>query len=509
VFETAQLGRKVSRAEFKEQEPVLRTELLEIQQQLRSASFPVILVFGGVDGAGKSETVNVLNEWMDPRGIITRAFEAPSEDERARPEFWRYWLALPPAGRIGIYLSSWYSRPLVDRAYDRIDIPAFDQRLDRIAAFEKELADDGALILKFWMHLGKKAQKKRLVDLEKDPLTRWRVTDTEKRHAKMYDAFATAAERLIQKTSTGQAPWEIVEGSDHNYRTLAVLARVRDAVRQRLAQAQEQRAAAPAKVQAKTKARRPAARRTNGAPTGPTVLSQLDMTQSVSRKDYKVLLEQYQGKMNLLARKAKAAKVSTILVFEGADAAGKGGAIRRVMAALDAREYQVIPIAAPTDEEKAHHYLWRFWRHLPPAGRITVFDRTWYGRVLVERVEGFASEDAWSRAYAEINDFEEQLIEHHTVILKYWIHITKNEQLARFKAREDTAYKRYKITPEDWRNREKWEAYEQAVHDMVARTSTVAAPWTLVEGNDKNFARIKIIRTLCDRLEEKVGKVKL
>jgi polyphosphate kinase 2 (PPK2 family) len=213
--------------------------------------------------------------------------------------------------------------------------------------------------------------------------------------------------------------------------------------------------------------------------------------------------------MNLLARKAKAAKVSTILVFEGADAAGKGGAIRRVMAALDAREYQVIPIAAPTDEEKAHHYLWRFWRHLPPAGRITVFDRTWYGRVLVERVEGFASEDAWSRAYAEINDFEEQLIEHHTVILKYWIHITKNEQLARFKAREDTAYKRYKITPEDWRNREKWEAYEQAVHDMVARTSTVAAPWTLVEGNDKNFARIKIIRTLCDRLEEKVGKVKL
>jgi polyphosphate:AMP phosphotransferase len=505
VFETAQLGRQVSRAEFRKQEPVLRTELLEIQQQLRSAPFPVLVVFGGVDGAGKSETANVLNEWMDPRGIITRAFEAPSEDERARPEYWRYWLALPPAGRIGVYLSSWYSRPLVDRAYERMDMGAFHDSLDRIAAFEKELSDDGALILKFWMHLGKRAQKKRLSDLERNPLTRWRVTETERRHARMYDSFATAAERLIQKTSTGHAPWDIIEGEDHNYRTLAVLTRVRDAIRQRLARLQT----APVGAAGAAHRRQSDPPPTESVPAGPTVLSQLDMTQSLSRQQYKVLLAQYQGRLNLLARRAKAAKVSTILAFEGVDAAGKGGAIHRVVAALDAREYQVIPIAAPTDEEKAHHYLWRFWRHLPPAGRVIVFDRTWYGRVLVERVEGFASERAWTRAYAEINDFEEQLIEHQAVVLKFWIHITKDEQLERFKARENTTYKQYKITPEDWRNREKWGAYEQAVHDMVARTSTVAAPWTLIEGNDKHFARIKIMRTLCDRLEEKVGKVKV
>jgi AMP-polyphosphate phosphotransferase len=504
VFETAELGRKISRREYQEQEPVLRTQLLGIQQRLRSASFPVIILFGGVDGAGKSETANVLNEWMDPRGIVTRAFELPSEDERERPEFWRFWLALPPNGRIGIYLSAWYSRPLVERVYGRMDVAGFDQRLNRNAAFEEELADGGALILKFWMHLGKKAQKRRLDALERDPSTRWRVTRLEKQHWKLYDEFAVAAERLIQKTSTGQSPWHIIEGENHNYRTLMVVTRVRDAILQRLEQEEKIRSGSRQQGRSRPAVSGPG----DGRPHSPTVLSRLDMKQSIPKQEYKVLLEKYQGRLNLLTRKAKADKVSTILVFEGVDAAGKGGAIHRLTAALDARDYQVIPIAAPTDEEKVHHYLWRFWRHLPRAGRVTIFDRSWYGRVLVERVEGFASEEAWKRAYAEINDFEEQLIENNSIVVKYWVHITQDEQLQRFKARENTPYKTYKITPEDWRNREKWDQYEAAVDDMVAQTSTVAAPWVLVEGNDKYCARIKIFRTLCDRLEEKVGKVK-
>jgi len=212
-----------------------------------------------------------------------------------------------------------------------------------------------------------------------------------------------------------------------------------------------------------------------------------------------------QARLHDLHLRAKAKRISSILLFEGPDAAGKGGAIRRVNEALDARNYQVHGIAAPTDEENAQHYLWRFWRQLSRAGHITVFDRSWYGRVLVERVEGFATDDEWRRSYEEINDFEDQLIEHGIVLIKCWIHITKEEQLARFKLREKTTYKRWKLTDEDWRNREKWNAYEQAVNDMVQYTSTSVAPWTLVEGNDKRYARIKVLKTFCDRLAIALG----
>ena len=236
-----------------------------------------------------------------------------------------------------------------------------------------------------------------------------------------------------------------------------------------------------------------------------TILSNLDMTQTVPKKVFDAALEKQQGRLNLLQRRAQEKGVSTILVFEGQDAAGKGGAIRRVTAALDARAYQVIPIAAPTDEERAHHYLWRFWRHLSRAGRLTIFDRSWYGRVLVERVEGFATREEWMRAYSEINEFEEQLVADGIVLVKCWVHITFDEQLRRFKEREKTRYKQWKLTAEDWRNRAKWLDYEQAVNDMVERTSTRHAPWTLVEGNDKNFARLKVLRTVCDRIEERGG----
>ncbi len=494
MFETAELGRRVSRSHFKKQAPDLRIELLEVQQQLRrNKLFQVIIVFGGVDGAGKSETANMLNEWMDPRGIVTHAFDPPTEDERDRPEYWRYWLTLPRKGDIGIYLSAWYSRPLLDRIYGRSDLAAYERDLNRIATFEKELVDDGALILKFWMHLGKNAQKKRLHALEKDPLTRWRVTEREKEHWKMYDQFEVASNRLVHKTSTGEATWHIVEGQDHNYRTLTVAGVVRSALQQKLEESAN--AKGPTKPSPQN-------------PRVPNVLTHLDLSQKIARRDYKLLLEKYQGHLNQLTQEAYQKRLSTIFVFEGVDAAGKGGAIRRLIAALDAHSYKVIPIAAPTDEELAHHYLWRFWRHLPRAGRVMLFDRSWYGRVLVERIEGYAREAEWKRAYAELNDFEEQLVERGAVIIKYWIHIGIDEQLQRFKARENTPYKRWKITDDDWRNREKWDHYEAAVDDMVTLTSTSFAPWTLVEGNDKRFARIKVLKTACERLEVALKKHK-
>jgi AMP-polyphosphate phosphotransferase len=492
MFEAAEVGRKLSKDAYKRRVPALRAALLDAQQRLRGAPFPAIVVFAGVDGAGKGETVNLLNEWMDPRWIVTRAFGEPSDEERERPEHWRFWRELPPRGRIGLFLSSWYSRPVVDRAYRRISRVEFEHQLRGLAEFERTLADDGALILKFWMHLDRKAQRKRLETLERDPLTRWRVTKLQWKHWKMYGSFINAAEQAIRTTSTGQAPWTIVEGRSEEYRSVAVAEALLAAIERRLPDAQA------ASARGKTaKKPAPSQRRT---PAAPTVLSHLDMSRRLEKSAFDGELLTWQGTLNKLQRRAARDGVSTILVFEGADAAGKGGAIRRITGALDARQYQVIPIASPTDEERSHHYLWRFWRHLPRAGRVTIFDRSWYGRVLVERVEGFATPAEWMRGYAEINEFEDQLLAHGIVLVKYWIHITEDEQLRRFKARQTSVFKSWKITDEDWRNRTKWDAYDQAVNEMVERTSTSHAPWTLVEGNDKNYARIKVLKTACERL---------
>jgi polyphosphate:AMP phosphotransferase len=490
MFEAAELQQKISKDDFKRRVPTLRTELVSLQQELRRVPFPVVVVFAGVDGAGKSETVNLLNEWMDPRWLVTRAFDRPTDEERERPEYWRFWRELPPAGRVGLFLSTWYSMPVLDRVYRRTSRVEFEQDLARIADFERTLADDGAVILKFWMHLDKNEQRKRLTALEDDPLTRWRVTKTSWKHWKMYGRFIAAAENTIRATSTGQAPWTIVDGSDERFRSLTVAETLRNVIRQRLAEIASRASPRPA---------RPAER------PGSTILSRVRF-KSLEKDTFEKRLRQRQSDLHLLQRRAAERGVSTILVFEGWDAAGKGGAIRRLTAALDARHYQVIPIAAPTDEERAHHYLWRFWRHLPRAGRVTVFDRSWYGRVLVERVEGFASPPEWMRAYAEINQFEDQLLDHGVVLVKFWLHISRAEQLRRFNERERSPFKSWKITDEDWRNRKKWDGYEQAVNEMVERTSTRRAPWTLVEANDKYYARIKVLETVCERLSKAISK---
>ena len=232
------------------------------------------------------------------------------------------------------------------------------------------------------------------------------------------------------------------------------------------------------------------------------MLDSVRIDRTVSEADYRKRLAKYQDRLYRLSWKAHNTGRSVVAIFEGWDAAGKGGAIRRLTAAMDARLYNVISVAAPTDEEKAQHYLWRFWRQVPRNGYVTIYDRSWYGRVLVERVEGFASLDEWSRAYREINDFEEQLHRHGIILAKFWVHITPEEQLRRFKEREITPWKQHKITEEDWRNRQRWGDYAQTITDMVEKTSTTYAPWTLVPGNDKKVSRLEIIKTLCGRLEK-------
>jgi len=509
MFRTAELGQSIPKAEFKQKVPVLRRELLETQQRvLKAKNCPVIVVFAGVNGAGKGETVNLLNEWMDPRWLVTRAYDKPSDEEMERPEYWRFWRDLPAKGKIGLFLSSWYSRPVLDRVHKRIDEAEFNKLLERITNFEKALSDDGALILKFWMHLSKKGQKQRFKDLEKDELTSWRVDELDWDNWRMYEQFEEAAERVIMRTSTGTSPWCIVEGADKNFRSLTVGTIIRDEINKHLDRL-EASTSNEHDISASATTENNADSETLAHLKQSTVLDVMDMTLSLTKTEYNRELQTYQAKLNQLQRKALKKNLSTILVFEGPDAAGKGGAIRRVTAALDARHVQVLPIAAPTDEEQAHHYLWRFWRHLSRAGRMTIFDRSWYGRVLVERIENFASEEEWRRAYAEINEFEEMLADNGILLMKFWIHITKEEQLDRFKQREITPHKQWKLTDEDWRNREKSDDYEQAINDIIERTSTRIAPWTLIEGNNKQHARIKVIKTLCERMEEALkGNIK-
>jgi polyphosphate:AMP phosphotransferase len=511
MFKEAELGQKVPNKEYKQIVPVLRQELLQAQFALRdSPDFPVIIVFAGVDGAGKGATVNLLNEWMDPRWLITNAYKKPSEDEKERPPYWRFWRDLPPKGQIGLFLSSWYSGPLLDRVYGKTDDVQLNQGLERITAFERALSDDGALILKFWMHMSKDAQKRRLKSLEKNELTSWQVTERHWDHWRKYECFVEVAERIIMQTSVGKANWTIVEGIDPNHRSLTVGTIIRDAIlkRQNEVQLENELKEKMASESALSSISVEGEDNKTSNISGMTILGMLDMSETVGKSSYQKELIRLQGKLNHLHRLAAEKKTSIIMLFEGPDAAGKGGAIRRMTAAMEARNYKVLPFAAPTDEERAQHYLWRFWRHLSRAGRVTIFDRSWYGRVLVERVEGFASETEWQRAYAEVNDFEQQLTEHGVILLKYWVHITKDEQLARFKAREETLHKRWKLTDEDWRNREKWDDYENAAQDMIQRTSTLNAPWTLIEGNDKKYARIKVLRVACETIEKSLQKKK-
>jgi polyphosphate:AMP phosphotransferase len=490
MFESAEVGHKVGKAEYAKREPLLRAALLKAQYDLLAdGSFPVLILIGGVDGAGKGETVNLLNEWMDPRHIVTRAFGPPTDEEAQRPAMWRFWRALPPKGRIGVLFGSWYTEPIVRRAMGRSSKSELLQSLAEVRHFERMLAAEGALILKFWFHLSKPAQKKRLEALRADPATRWRVTSTDLERFERYDRFRKVSAEALRETSTGEAPWSIIDGTNANHRALAVGTQLLEALQARLAANRK-----PARAAAARAAQSP-------APDPDNVLSTLDYTRALSRKDYRKKLEAWQGRLAELTRSRHFRDRSLIVVFEGQDAAGKGSTIRRITGALDARHYQVIPIAAPTQEERAQPYLWRFWRHLPLQGRVTIFDRSWYGRVLVERVEKLCPEADWMRAYHEINAFEEQLVRHGAVVAKFWMAITPDEQLRRFKERQAVAFKNFKITDEDWRNREKWPDYERAVCEMIERCSTDAAAWNVVPANDKLFARIEVLKTLCQALK--------
>ena len=521
LFAAAETGRRLGQRAFDAKLAAIRPQLLDAQRQLRArGSGPLIVIVSGVETAGKSEVVNRLNEWLDARGVQTLAFWDESDEERERPRHWRFWRALPPRGSIAVFFGSWYTSPIVARALRESTRAAFDAELQQVVELERLLVDDGAAIVKLWFHLSRRAQEERLQRLARErdrKLTPW-----ERRFSAHYERFAAVSAAAIRATDRGHAPWQLVDAEDPRSRDLAagrlVLAALAQAglahgapgpVAAALSDGQRVAATATSEVTAATAGAAPdpapSASTTNAsaavAAGGSPTLAAVDLSCRLGPRAYERRLAAAQARLNALAWKARRQGRSTVVVFEGWDAAGKGSAIRRVTAALDARLCRVIPVAAPTDEERARHYLWRFWRHLPRAGYLTIFDRSWYGRVLVERVEGLASPAEWSRAYDEIGHFERQLAAHGIVVHKFWLHISPDEQLRRFEARSAVPHKQHKIGPEDWRNRARWADYELALEEMFQRCAHPGAPWTIVPAEDKRWARVAVVQTLADRLE--------
>ena len=352
--------------------------------------------------------------------------------------------------------------------------------------------------------------------MEDSSETAWRVTEGDWRRNREYDQYLRINEEMIEKTDTGYAPWNIIEATDKNYATLKIIRCVTEKLEQALATYRENQVKAEADQNAEKHAGKTKTELTSttgeltsiepktdwGYENG--ILSGVDLTRTMDRDTYKQKIDQLQKRLEILHSEIYRLRIPVVLGFEGWDAGGKGGAIRRLTSHLDPRGYQVCPTSAPSDTEKRHHYLWRFWNRMPKEGHIAVFDRTWYGRVMVERIEGFCTEEEWRRAYQEINEMEAHLVSSGAVVLKFWLHIDKDEQERRFRERMENPEKQWKITDEDWRNREKWDQYELAVNEMLVRTSTTYAPWIVVEGNCKYYARVKVLETVVEALEKKI-----
>jgi len=498
VLETIDLDKNVSKAAFQSEFPPLQQRLFELQRELRDGRIPLLVLFEGWAGAGKGEAVARLAERLDPRGFKVHALFPPSADDLARPFLWRYWMRLPDRGRLAFFHRSWYWHILDAPAEKAVTAEAAAAATREIVEFERMLVRDGLVLVKLWYHLSAKEQRRRLKKMRADPFERWRVGSEAKSQRKRHDRYLAAAESMLAETDTTEAPWTIIEATDRQYRLLKTFKTVVDAM-QRAVDAQ---ARAPA-----ARARGPRASIAVAAlKAQPTLLDRVDLRRRADERKYARELPALQIRLRELQFHTHAAGIPTVVVYEGWDAAGKGGNIRRVTELLDPRGFTVVPVAKPEGEEAAHHYLWRFWRHMPRAGFLTIFDRSWYGRVLVERVEGFATDDEWRRAYQEIREFERSLTSCGTVVVKFWLHISPDEQLRRFEERQQTAYKRYKITDEDWRNREKIEVYRPAVIDMLRETSTREAPWTVVEAEDKRWARLRTLRVLCERMEQALAE---
>lgn len=486
MLENLDMKRKISKGDYNKIMDELGERLGQVQRMARDAKKPLIIVFEGWRGARRSAIINTMMQKMDARGFDVYSTVRMNEEEHKQPFFTFFWQHLPALGDMVVYHRSWYYLKNVNETQGHENIQQISN--DHINQFEKMLTDDNYIILKYFLHISKEQQKENIAKNAKTLGKAWRDVSPAIDESDKYEEYCERYEKMLEATDKVNAPWHLIAADDRRSAEIEIITSIVETVEK----------AINTPVQAPAAVIRPN--------TKYDVLGKIDANQELSREDYKKELDKYQKRLKQLQIEMFKERIPTIIGFEGWDAAGKGGAIRRLTAALDPLGFSVEPVAAPNVVERQFHYLWRFWIHLPEAGNITIFDRTWYGRVMVERIEGFAKDYEWQRAYDEIKDMEQQWAEHGFAIAKFWLQIDKDEQLRRFTERQNDPMKQWKITDEDWRNREKWDAYEEAVNEMLVRTDTSFAPWTVVEGNNKYFARLKVLKTVVELFEKKLGK---
>ncbi len=503
MLETVDLDKKLDDADYDKVYKPLRNRLDDLQREITEAKIPICVLFEGWDASGKGDAIEKLLGRLDPRGYKVHPVFEPNVEEELRPYLWRFAIRMPARGEIVIFDRSWYRRLLDERVEKAVPRQRWQAAFNAITQFERMHADDGTVFVKLWLHISEKEQRRRYRSMEKSKFDKWRVTKRDWKAHKRYEQYLAAAEEMLERTSPAYAPWTIVEAHDKNWRRVKILQTIADAMQRAVDQrAADEAVRKPAQAAKAAKPRKAAAVAATALPEGKSILDRVDLSRKLTEKKYEEALKDAQVRLRKLEFRCFEERRPVIIVYEGWDAAGKGGNIKRVIGSLDPRGYSVLSVAAPKGDEATHHYLWRFWTRLPKDGHLAIFDRSWYGRVMVERVEGFCSEAEWRRAYEEINQFELMLAGHGAILVKFWLHIGKDEQLRRFKERAATEHKHYKITDEDWRNRARWDQYRTAVTDMLVNTSTTYAPWTIVEANDKLWARIKAMRTIVGAIEK-------
>jgi len=486
MLDTVNLDSRLSKEQFDEHIQPWTFTFGNCQRELRQKGIPTVVLIEGWDTSGKGTLLNRLLLNLDPRGYWVHNITKPNREEKLHPYLWRFWNKLPPYGDIAFFNHSWYWHIVLKAQKEKWSISKICAELQELKTFERQLIEDGTILIKLFLHISQKEQKKRFEKLEKDPAFKWRTQGENKELLKLYGELYKITDIVLKETNTDIAPWYIIPATDKRFcisEAGDILLSHWDNVLKKGLETTKYTLAS--------------------RDTEP--LKEVDLSKSVSREQYEKLLPKYQKELKRLQFLCFKERVPVVIMFEGWDASGKGGAIKRLVRELDPRGYEVIPIGAPQGEEKRHHHLWRFWKALPKAGHFTIYDRSWYGRVLVERIEGFAKPEEWMRAYSEINEFELQLVKWGAIMIKFWLHISPEEQLRRFEERQSNPYKQWKITEEDWRNRARWKEYEEAVSDMIDRTSTVYAPWTIVEGNDKLFARIKILESVINGIKKSIN----
>lgn len=579
MLETVDFSQEtLPKEEYKARRDELMAQLVVLQQQARSAGVGLVVLFEGWNGAGKGSRISDLMYNLDARATSVHVTENLNVAEELSfpgaaqgvsgfyPMMQEFWGALGMRGTITFYDRGWYTTAMqrmlyseygrstisrgkngkikhpkasiaaaVKQAGKERNISALHAALSSATEFERQLTDDGYIVVKFFVHMTREGQQKRLTKLRQNPATAWRVGEGKLETLGRYDEAYRLYDNLLEGSNVDFAPWHLVNGEDKRRANIQIAETLVEALKGALEAApDEQAAAAAAKAQANSAgkldevpltgrtaeqqaavmaaAEREAARAHAVAPAESRFtliedvprIAQIDHTLALPRDEYKKRLKKQQKRLYNLEMEMYQARVPLMIMFEGWDAAGKGGAIKRIAQALDARAYTIFPSPAPTKPELLHPHLWRYWTRLPKAGHVGIYDRSWYGRVLVERVEGFASDKEWSRAYDEINEFEQDMVRWGAVLLKFWVDVSRDEQLARFQARQADPTKQWKITDEDWRNRDKYPQYLSAVEDMFRLTSTPFAPWIVLESDDKCYARVKALETINDALETRL-----